>query len=78
MQDLEVGDRVLCETMIDGNDSVVGKTGTVVKITLKCGVCFDEDVHGHALDGDCQYGYGWYIHKKYLKKITNDLQVELI
>ena len=71
-----VGDRVRCMHVMDGNRLVVGKTGTVVTISIRkdeltgcehqyLGVAFDEYVNGHDCAEKCKYGYGYYIHDYY-------------
>ena len=63
MNKFSVGDRVVCVKPYDGNEKIVGVSGTVVKAKKDyVGVAFDKDVAGHDLDGDCIFRYGWYFH----------------
>lgn len=73
--DFIIGDRVLCTSTYDGNDSVKDAVGTVIiaKDALgRYGVEFDEKVNGHSLGGHCEYGYGYYIGSKLLELLPEE------
>ena len=61
----EVGDRVRISDADDVSNKHLhkGSTGTVACISVDkniVGVSWDSNVAGHALDGACEYGYGWW------------------
>ena len=57
----KVGDRVIAIRAWDGNDDIVGVTGTVVEVrgTSVCSVNYDDYIGGHTCDGKCSDGHGW-------------------
>ena len=58
----KIGDRVICIAPYDGNDEIVGLTGTVCgRITSTwCGVQYDFPLtSGHSCSGNCDSPYGW-------------------
>ena len=65
ISDCEIGMRVKCVNALDGNESTVGKYGTLVKIErdnsrLQIGVDFDDRiVHGHSIGGLAEHEYGY-------------------
>lgn len=57
----KVGDRVKCIKVVDHNEAIVGKYGTVKYADSHiCAVDFDTYVDGHNCGYDCKNGYGWY------------------
>lgn len=73
--DFIMGERVLCTSRYDGNDSVKDAVGTV--ITAKdergrYGVEFDEYVYGHSLRGRCEDGYGFWIDSEILEPLPEE------
>lgn len=67
MGKFNVGDRVECISEgLDGNKYLlIGFTGTVADIIddaiRPIGVIWDNDIHGHDLNGLCEDGYGWRV-----------------
>ena len=70
---LTVGSRVMCVNLPDMNGRLVGQTGTIIEgNTHSFGVRFDKFIDGHdCTNGNCEYGYGWYIEERYLIPIPN-------
>lgn len=74
MPEFKVGDRVKCIKAHDGNDTIVGKTGTVCDVVGDLNVVavkFDAHVNGHDLQAGyrCKYGYGWNVAPEKLELI---------
>ncbi len=81
----QVGDRVIvtADSLISNKNICRGYTGTVCHIpgvfsdngnvaTYLVGVNFDEPVHnGHACDGSCRKGYGWYIRDYEIARLVD-------
>lgn len=72
----KVGDRVKCVKVADGNKKVVGKYGTLVKVTddtrLPILVDFDEDIGGSSNNDlrGVKPGCGWWCPKGALELVT--------
>ena len=62
----KIGDRVVAIQASDGNEDVYGVSGTVACYSRDgmIGVIFDDNVNGHSLCGEAEYGYGWYVYAK--------------
>jgi len=61
MDKFKIGDRVRAIIGYDGNRHIIGKLGTVVRISpYMIGVKFDKYVEGHDLCGTVDNGYGWW------------------
>ena len=59
-----IGDRVVAIESYDGNESIIGKAGTIMYIDeyREMHVCFDEEIElGHTLGGRCEEGHGWHM-----------------
>jgi len=60
----QVGDRVRCVVAHENRHEAVGRIGTVHAISVtgsgSVGVKFDENIHGHNLNGNCDNGHGWW------------------
>ena len=87
------GQRVRCIDVADGNDSVIGQTGTVRDFTLAYreeeeilwpGIEFDEEIaNGHSLDdhetGEAiAWGCGWYCPPETLTPLEESINIEEI
>lgn len=74
-----VGDRVVAIEPHDGNESIVGKTGTIMYIDeyYEMYVCFDEEIEcGHTLAGRCEDGHGWHMPARCLEPLVEpDIEV---
>lgn len=59
--DFEIGDRVICTGVYDGNRKIVGVAGTICGPLREtwCGVEYDDDIGGHNCHGNCDAPYGW-------------------
>lgn len=74
MPKFKIGDRVKCIAEHDGNEAIVGQTGTV-RYTLstsgEVAIEFDNNVDGHALTATlkCEKGHGWYVAAEKLVRI---------
>ena len=58
----KIGDRVICVSEYDGNQEIVGMTGTVCGPMRPdwCGVVYDSALtRGHDCRGNCDAPYGW-------------------
>lgn len=76
MPKFKAGDRVKCIAVQDGNQNIVGQTGTVRCATSTSGrlaIEFDNNVGGHALTSTlkCERGHGWYVAAEKLVLIPN-------
>jgi len=64
----------------DGFD--VGAMGTVMCMgtqSINVGVCWDKKIEGfHALNGKCEMGHGWYVHKDMILRDTGIENLEQI
>ena len=70
MTEFKVGDRVRCISKHDSD--LFNKVGTVKvldSVSPSVGVEFDDEIHGHACDGSCKDGHGWWLAPKDLVKI---------
>lgn len=59
------GDRVIGTDSFDGNDDIVGMTGTIrlVEGNDMYSVEYDEEIEGgHDCNGLMEHGYGWHTH----------------
>lgn len=68
------GDRVKCIAAHDGNEAIVGQTGTVrytISTSGEVAIEFDNNVDGHALTATlkCEKGHGWYVAAEKLVRI---------
>lgn len=57
----KVGDRVIAISEYEGNDDIVGVTGTVIEVrgTSLYSVAYDDYIGGHTCNGKCNDGHGW-------------------
>jgi hypothetical protein len=71
MSDFRVGDKVIClETWDNCTLKPNISTGTVVHVGANIAVQWDELLEaGHACDGHCRNGYGWWLKPHMLKKV---------
>ena len=75
-QEFHVGDRVrLIQDYPDGNGHlIIGATGTIMHIDSRSsiGVCWDEDIGGHDLNGFCERPYGWWVTGENIEVVYED------
>lgn len=74
-----VGDRVECIRAYDGNDDIVGVTGTVCYIREDglIAVEYDREISfGHDCNARCDYGYGWFTGRDHLI-LCNDADIPI-
>ena len=61
-----------------------GTTGTVVDSGIfgtQSGIEWDINIGGHGCDGNCEYGFGWYVPDEYLSQIDisgKDMEYEIL
>ena len=72
-----IGDRVVSTVEESTHCGVlrIGDTGTVVEEN-PLGVCWDRNIGGHDLCGNCEPGYGWYMCDFDIKLIECDIAFE--
>jgi hypothetical protein len=83
MPKFKIGDRVKCIAVHDGNQNIVGQTGTVryaISASGELAIEFDNNVGGHALTSTlkCERGHGWYVAAEKLvliPKPKHDLKI---
>lgn len=74
-QKFNVGDRVVCNNIVDCNEYVKGKVGTVIDIYsninkyIVYGIEFDNYIYGHSCDGRGKQEYCWNCSEKDLTLI---------
>lgn len=72
----KVGDRVRCLYGVDGNTTIVGKTGTIRVIDnhsfQPIGVEFDSDIRGHSLDNEIASRRGWWVSEIDIELINDE------
>lgn len=60
-----LGRKIVITRDIDNSGIKIGDIGIIVSIfgtkPQSIGVDFGRDIHGHDCDGECEYGYGWYL-----------------
>ena len=58
------GDRVIGVRGYDGNNKIIGITGTIIGVDIDglYSVAFDEYIQGHQLEGRCDEGHGWHVN----------------
>lgn len=64
----KVGDRVIAFGEIDGNDNVIGVTGTVKHYNGRYAVEFDIPVGGHTAGGCAKDEHGWWCSGRELER----------
>ena len=74
----KVGDRVVFigDQAPDGGSVEPEMTGTICDIyedlSPHIGVCWDEEIPiGHNCHGNCEIGYGWYVHEYQLELVES-------
>jgi len=69
----KVGDRVKCVDNGGWQKPIVGKYGTVTRISDNgYGVEFDEHISGHSCMGSAKDGYGWHCYEEMLELAKNE------
>lgn len=79
LKDYKVGLRVKCIKEHDDNKYIVNKCGTIMKKDEgECfGIKFDEELPKcHSLNGDCEYGHGWYIPPRKLVLVNFNKRID--
>jgi hypothetical protein len=73
-----IGDRVRCKEVPQIENSLVGKTGTVVAIERGTNVRveFDENIDGHECNDLCKREHSWYLRDYCLEHIDDFLKVK--
>lgn len=78
--EFHVGERVVCiQDFPDDNQNItIGLTGVVKNIhgLRRIGVAWDENVHGHNLNGETKYGYGWWVNADCIAPYTEEVSDE--
>ena len=61
MSKFAIGDRVLCTCAV-GWEDIYDAVGTILETDDDIfGIVFDDDIHGHNLNGKCDDGHGWWV-----------------
>lgn len=76
MKSFKIGDRVEFTGHCGNANLKVGYTGTIVVIDhASIGVVWDNDIGGHNLGGECEYGYGWFVDESQITLLLNEFHI---
>ena len=71
MMNLKNGDKIICLDEVDGNQAIIGRTGTIIEFDLNGDALieFDRHIGGHDGHGKIRAGYAWYVPPELLINI---------
>lgn len=71
---VHIGQRVIGCKEHDGKREIINAKGTIRIINHRgeIGIEWDENVHGHDLNGTVEHGYGWYVTHQSIKPLIEE------